>query len=87
MPEGPSILILKEEVQHFTGKKIIEVYGSSSIDMERLRDKTILSFKTWGKHFLICFEDFTVKIHMMMFGTYTINEKKGNCTKVAFRFF
>ncbi|SHG78247.1 DNA-formamidopyrimidine glycosylase family protein [Flavobacterium johnsoniae] len=76
MPEGPSILILKEEVQHFTGKKIIEVYGSTNIDMERLQDKTILSFKTWGKHFLICFEDFTVKIHMMMFGTYTINEKK-----------
>ncbi|WP_276380365.1 DNA-formamidopyrimidine glycosylase family protein [Flavobacterium sp. H4147] len=78
MPEGPSILILKEEVQQFAGKKVIEVSGNSSIELERLKDKKILSFKTWGKHFLICFEDFTVKIHLLMFGTYRINEQKNN---------
>lgn len=76
MPEGPSILILKEEVQQFAGKQVIDVSGNTSIDLERLRDKKILSFKTWGKHFLICFEDFTIKIHMLMFGTYRINEQK-----------
>lgn len=76
MPEGPSILILKEEVQQFAGKKVIEASGNANIDFERLLDKKILSFKTWGKHFLICFEDFTIKIHMLMFGTYRINDKK-----------
>ncbi|MDR7370394.1 DNA-formamidopyrimidine glycosylase family protein [Flavobacterium aquidurense] len=76
MPEGPSIVILKEEVQQFTGKKIVEVSGNSSIDIQRLKDKTIREFKTWGKHFLICFDDFTVKIHMLMFGTYRVNERK-----------
>lgn len=76
MPEGPSIMILKEEVQQFSGKKIIEVSGNSAIDIERLQDKTIQDFKTWGKHFLICFDDFTVKIHLLMFGTYRINERK-----------
>lgn len=76
MPEGPSIVILREEVQQFTGKKILEVSGNSSIDIERLKDKTIQEFKTWGKHFLICFEGFTVKIHMLMFGTYRVNERK-----------
>jgi len=76
MPEGPSIMILKEEVQQFTGQKIIEVSGNSAIDIQRLKDKKILEFKSWGKHFLICFDDFTVKIHLLMFGTYRINERK-----------
>ncbi len=76
MPEGPSIVILKEEVQQFAGKKVISVSGSANIDISRLKDKTIIAFKTWGKHFLISFDSFTVKIHLLMFGTYRINERK-----------
>ncbi|WP_125722969.1 DNA-formamidopyrimidine glycosylase family protein [Flavobacterium ustbae] len=76
MPEGPSIVILKEEVHQFAGQKIISVSGNTSIDISRLENETILAFKTWGKHFLICFDSFTVKIHMLMFGTYLINERK-----------
>jgi len=76
MPEGPSIVILKEAVQQFSEQKIIDVSGNSSIDILRLKNKTIREFKSWGKHFLICFDDFTVKIHMLMFGTYRINERK-----------
>ncbi|MEN2401184.1 DNA-formamidopyrimidine glycosylase family protein [Flavobacterium sp. MC2016-06] len=76
MPEGPSIVILKEEVQQFTGQKVVSVSGNSSIDINRLQNKTIHEFKTWGKHFLICFNGFTVKIHLLMFGTYRVNERK-----------
>ncbi|OMQ13169.1 DNA-formamidopyrimidine glycosylase family protein [[Flexibacter] sp. ATCC 35103] len=76
MPEGPSILILKEEVQQFEGQKVIAASGNSAIDIPRLKNKTIREFKTWGKHFLICFDGFTVKIHLLMFGTYRINERK-----------
>lgn len=76
MPEGPSIVILREEVQQFTGQKVISVSGNAHIDISRLKDKTVIAFKTWGKHFLICFDSFTVKIHMLMFGTYRINERK-----------
>lgn len=76
MPEGPSIIILKEEVQQFTGQKIISASGTANIDIEKLQGKTIREFKTWGKHFLICLDDFTVKIHLLMFGTYQINDHK-----------
>lgn len=76
MPEGPSIVIAKENMQQFTGEKILSVSGNSAIDISRLEGKTIVQFKTWGKHFLICFEGFTVKIHFLMFGTYLINERK-----------
>ncbi|WP_427873288.1 DNA-formamidopyrimidine glycosylase family protein [Flavobacterium sp. MMS24-S5] len=86
MPEGPSIVILKEEVQQFTGQKIISVSGNTHIDISRLKDKTILAFKTWGKHFLICFDSFTVKIHLLMFGTYRVNERKTSKPRLSLVF-
>lgn len=76
MPEGPSVVLLKEEVKQFTGAQIIAVKGNSKIDQGRLLNKSVLSFKSWGKHFLVCFEDFTLRIHFLMFGSYRINEEK-----------
>ena len=76
MPEGPSIVILKEEVQEFIGRKILKVEGNSKLDIQRLAGQTIIDFKSWGKHFLICFKHFTVRIHFMLFGSYRINEQK-----------
>ena len=76
MPEGPSIVLLKEEVQQFVEKKIISVNGNSKIEQSRLINEKVISFKSWGKHFLICFNGFTVRIHFLMFGTYRINEKR-----------
>ena len=76
MPEGPSIIILKEEVQDFVGKEILKAEGNSKQDIQRLPGQKIIDFKSWGKHFLICCDDFTVRIHFMLFGTYRINEQK-----------
>ncbi|WP_343624573.1 endonuclease [Flavobacterium lindanitolerans] len=76
MPEGPSIVILKEEASQFGGQEIISVSGNSKIDQNRLLGKKVISFRSWGKHFLICFKDFTVRIHFLLFGTYRINETK-----------
>lgn len=76
MPEGPSVVILKEATIQFKGKKILAVEGNSKLDIQRLAGERILDFKTWGKHFLICFKNFTVRIHLMMFGSYRINEQK-----------
>lgn len=76
MPEGPTIVILTEEVSRFTGQKIIAVSGNTKIDQARLLNKKIIAFKSWGKHFLICFKGFTLKIHFLMFGSYKVNEKK-----------
>lgn len=86
MPEGPSIVILKEQVASFTGKKIISATGNAKIDMERLEDKKILAFKTWGKHFLICFDTFTIRIHLLLFGTYRINERKDALIRLGLTF-
>jgi endonuclease-8 len=87
MPEGPSIVILKEEASKFSGEKIIDVSGNSKIDQSRLAGKKVIALRSWGKHFLICFSDFTVKIHFLMFGSYRIDEKKeGAPPRLSFLF-
>ncbi|MDB5197230.1 MAG: Endonuclease-8 [Flaviaesturariibacter sp.] len=86
MPEGPSLVILKEEVQAFKGKKIIAVSGNSKQDIKRLEGQKIIDFKTWGKHFLVCFKGFTVKIHFMLFGKYTINERREGPVRMGLQF-
>ena len=86
MPEGPSLVILKEEVQSFKGKKILEVSGNSKIDLDRLLHHKVIDFKTWGKHFLICFKGFYIRIHFLLFGTYRINETKESKPRLHLKF-
>jgi endonuclease-8 len=86
MPEGPSIVILKELVQQFKGKKIVEVSGNSKVDIQRMLGEVITDFKSWGKHFLICFDHFAVRIHFMLFGSYRINEDKATPPRVSLKF-
>jgi endonuclease-8 len=86
MPEGPSIVLVKEETNVFIGKKILSVAGNSKIDQSRLIGQKIVDIKTWGKHYLICFKDFTLKIHFLMFGSYRVNEKKDNPVRLNLTF-
>lgn len=76
MPEGPSLVILREELKPFKGKKILKATGYSKIDKSLLKNKKVTAFKTWGKHLLICLPHFSVRIHLLLFGKYLINEKK-----------
>lgn len=78
MPEGPSIVILKELIAplQLEGKEIIAVSGNTSIDKERLLHQKVKAVKSWGKHFLICLDGFTLRVHFMLFGSYRINERK-----------
>jgi len=35
MPEGPSIVILKEEAAIFAGKKVLRTEGSNKLDLQQ----------------------------------------------------
>jgi endonuclease-8 len=74
MPEGPSIIILKEAVQQFKGKKILSVTGNTKVDTTGLANQKVIDFKSWGKHFLICLPKIAIRIHFLLFGSYSINE-------------
>jgi endonuclease-8 len=87
MPEGPSIVILKEAVQAFKGKKVTEATGNTrKFDVSRLTGQKITDFKSWGKHFLICFPKFAVRVHFLLFGSYRINEQKDAIPRLHLQF-
>ncbi len=69
-------MLFKEALLHFKGKKVIRADGYAKIDMDRLYGQKITDIRTWGKHLLICFKDFTVQIHFLLFGSFRIDETK-----------
>src|ERR1041384_5165220 len=75
MPEGPSILILKELISPlFKGKKIIRVSGNAKFEKERLLNKTMKDIRSWGKQLFLCFPGITVRVHFLLFGTYSLDK-------------
>jgi len=80
MPEGPSILILREAAARFRGKTVRKASGNSKLDLARMEARRIMSIRSWGKHFLIEFRSFSLRVHLMMFGSYRIDERKPAAT-------
>jgi endonuclease-8 len=76
MPEGPSIVILREEAAKFAGKRVRAVTGNSRQDIQRLAGQRLRRLCSWGKHFLLVFDGFAVRVHFMLFGRYRIDEEK-----------
>ena len=51
MPEGPSIILLKEAIQLFKGKKVVKAEGYAKIDFSLFHNKKIKDIKTWGNSY------------------------------------
>lgn len=86
MPEGPSIVILKELTQGFEGQVIERAEGNAKIDKARLPGQRIKSLRSWGKHFLIELDGFAIRVHLLMFGSYTIDERKSAAPRLSLQF-
>jgi len=86
MPEGPSIVILKDEAKRIVGRRIVAVEGNTRIDKERLVGERIVALRSWGKHFLIELPTFALRVHFMMFGSYRIDARKEAEPRLGLRF-
>jgi endonuclease-8 len=86
VPEGPSIVILREQAKQFAGRKIQTATGNTRLDKERLVGKKVITMRSWGKHFLIELRDLAVRVHFMMFGSYLINERKDATPRLSLTF-
>jgi endonuclease-8 len=86
MPEGPSIVILREEAAGFVGQRIRRAEGNAKIDMTRLPGKRIESLRSFGKQTLIELPDVAIRIHLLMFGSYRINERKDAAPRLSLGF-
>ncbi|GAA5007276.1 endonuclease [Pseudoluteimonas lycopersici] len=76
MPEGPSIIILHEAAAKFAGHVVRSATGNSKLDLKRMEGRKVRAIRSWGKHFLIDFGDFAMRVHMLMFGSYRVDETK-----------
>lgn len=88
MPEGPSIYILKELIDELQleGQQVIALSGNTKIEKDRMLNQRVTAIKSWGKHFLICFDNFSLRIHFLLFGSYRINERKDTPVRLSLSF-
>ncbi|MDQ0594855.1 endonuclease-8 [Chryseobacterium ginsenosidimutans] len=75
MPEGPSIVLMKEDLQKFAGKKVVEAGGDAKFDKDILEGKVLKEIRTFGKQTYLVFDDIAVRIHLLMFGSYEVDEQ------------
>ncbi|WP_326984046.1 endonuclease [Chryseobacterium sp. MYb264] len=76
MPEGPTIVLMKEDLQKFVGQRVIEVEGDSIKDKSGIKDEILREIKTFGKQTYLIFDTINIRIHLLMFGSYSLFEKK-----------
>jgi endonuclease VIII len=76
VPEGPSIVILRQEAAKFAGQRVRGVSGNSRQDVQRMHGQRVRAICSWGKHFLVAFDGFALRVHFMLFGRYRIDEDK-----------
>ncbi len=86
MPEGPSIVILREEAAHFAGHTILRAEGNAKIDMQRLRGQPVHAIRSFGKQTLIALPGLAIRVHLLMFGSYRIDERKDTAPRLSLGF-
>lgn len=80
--EGPSLVILKEELKPFVGKKVLHVSGNTKQPKDELLGLTLNAVHIWGKVLFLEFskgkKSLWTRTHFMMFGSYRIDDPKPN---------
>src|SRR5215207_10948528 len=81
--EGPSLVILREELEPFRGRKVLRVGGNTQQPKEGLRHRVLQTIDTWGKQLFLVFSfskqsppPIVTRTHFLMFGSYRINEPR-----------
>lgn len=87
MPEGPSIVILREESAGFVGRTIVRANGNSrQLDFDDLVGQPVLAMRSWGKHFLLQLPNLALRVHFLLFGSYRVNERKDRPSRLSLGF-
>lgn len=69
--EGPSLFLAKEQLKPFKRKVIVRVSGNARVDKRRFVGQPVKDIFSWGKHLLFQFDGFALKVHFLLFGTFS----------------
>lgn len=88
MPEGPTIYLMKEDLKKMIGDKVTSALGKADIDKDSLVGKTLREIRLYGKQTFLLFGKTNVRIHLLMFGSYEVDEqtKPDKSLKLALTF-
>jgi len=92
--EGPSLLILREDLDPFIGQKVLEATGNTTQPKASLTGRRLERIDTWGKNLFLTFAassgknpPLVTKTHFLMFGSYRINEARpGRAPRLELKF-
>jgi endonuclease-8 len=76
--EGPSLVIATEEFARFVDRPIRRADGSGQLPFATLKKSRLKSARSWGKHLILVFDTFALRIHFLMFGSYRISDPRKN---------
>jgi endonuclease-8 len=68
--EGPSIHLAAEQLRPFVGRRILRVGGNSRIGIDRLNRRVVRDIFAWGKHLVLQFDTFALRVHFLLWGTF-----------------
>jgi len=68
--EGPSLYLAARQLKPFRGKTVLSVSGNTKIEKERILKKKVKTIFSWGKHLIIQFDEFALRTHFLLFGTF-----------------
>ena len=72
--EGPSLFLAQEQLKPFKGEMVTAVTGNTkAVDTSTLVGLTAKDIFSWGKHLVFQFDEFAIRIHFMLFGTFEAN--------------
>jgi endonuclease-8 len=60
--------------------------NSKAVDFDALAGQPLRAMRSWGKHFLIQLPELALRIHLMMFGSYLINQRREAAPRLSLGF-
>lgn len=81
------MVFLKEQAEQFIGQLILKANGNAKdIPFDIIKGQPLTDIKTFGKELLFCFPDFTIRIHLMLFGKYVIDGELNQVLRLGLEF-
>jgi endonuclease-8 len=68
--EGPSLYLAKQQLRPFKGKRVLEASGNTKLDKTMFVGREVRDTFSWGKHLVLQFESFALRVHFMLWGTF-----------------